>query len=250
MVFSIIFIVAAIVFAGVCILSLFYTKYLFRCKKCKSIYDDEDIDWEVVKTNKEVTGPNNEYSNQDTKIKVYAHVKYTCTCQNCGEVKNFKERFTVKKFNLTTGSAKEYNVSELAEKFISKNLAALEKAEAKKAIKEERQAIKKEEKASAAEKIEQSQVVEKAEGVKTDSKPTQPVNQAKQKNSTVKMATIVIGAICAICFALLCISLVLPFNAFSETLLMISGAVLGMLSPVLIVMIILLVVEVVRNKKS
>lgn len=60
------------------------------CKECKQVYDEDDIDWEEVKTYTKVTN-----SNSSTRRDEYSTVEFVCTCHNCNTVKKFKHDFLI-----------------------------------------------------------------------------------------------------------------------------------------------------------
>lgn len=55
-----------------------------KCKKCKTHYNYDCVDWNVESTSVEQSG------NAATK---YAYMRVVCTCPNCGAVRKFRKKF-------------------------------------------------------------------------------------------------------------------------------------------------------------
>ena len=87
-------------------------KKIFTCFKCKTHFNESDIEWVCVKEFASVSGD----EHRDN-----VEVKFTCHCPKCGEIKTFNSTFVTHKYSYgsahSNGYDKVYNLEELIKKY-------------------------------------------------------------------------------------------------------------------------------------
>ena len=96
----------------------FYNKKMKRnfCSSCgKRIDYDDEISWKIVKYDEKTYSPSD--SNQRKPIKKrIAHVRFNCTCSNCGATKDFTEKWDAVIW-YDDRTVEEFNIEERAENY-------------------------------------------------------------------------------------------------------------------------------------
>ena len=91
------------------------------CSQCGArINYQEGVAWEVVETSDKDCNVNQNSNSKEICRKKIATVKFSCTCLECGNAKEFTKNFTVAEW-YTDGTLKEYNLETMAKGYFYKS---------------------------------------------------------------------------------------------------------------------------------